>query len=738
MRVQVPMPAPVPGGWPGDAIGTGDEAGVPEAPAGLADALVEAVLSALPAVAARIPAAPVAALGRLAAPIAPADPLRPAPQRRSGVDHLLAERLLGALELTVPDVRLDIPDVLVQHVRARVPRPTGAVASMAAGGESEIRSAVVLLDQVAPGLRELVTGLVGALAEHERVAPLLEAAPGAEPEVAAAHGGVHLALGVVTALGVLRAAAPPIVGAEPPVVVGVALDATLRVLRQRPMPAAYAAALRERLRDEYVVPRFSAGDVPVQEHRFAMVEGPFPPLAGEPVNGMVEAVPGGIVVRTGVRSAAVPVWLRVLSEEPAVVDLATWHEVVDVSYTAAEGAASVLGPAAPAPAHLLGQTPPWPGPVRARVSARGRDEHGDGREGGERYEIAVWPAPLAPEVVHKATDRLGHRLRGEPEPPVVVRPEVAYRWVRGTGLGEAATVTVVTGSGAEEVLEAFGADPAHPVPLAELFDRSGIDPWVAVLPVDGAVLAVEYNGWQGAQGPVLRLASARGRAASMYWNVNALTSLSFARGGEVLASFEPPPATRPGDPDVLAALDGLELEDYHDRVAKGLVAVERFTGRGLRAEDVGRIEASGVAYRILPRLPEVHPVDRRPDGARRWTAPAPLGQDTEALVALPEHALRELAWWAAREAAVHAGLDTHPAVAASLVGRSLTSAADLLARTSGLEGQGEHRQVWMALHEASNPDPLGAAIHAIDAARYAFGPDASDFLARARDRSRRH
>ncbi|WP_433294786.1 DUF6461 domain-containing protein [Pseudonocardia sp. CA-142604] len=592
-RAAEPMRAPVAAAWPVGAPGA--ETTVPEPPDGVADALVEIVLSALPMVAGRIPATPVALLGRLAAPAAPADALRPAHGRRSGVDHLLAERLLGALELTVPDVALDIPETLRGPARARVSQGRGGVASMSASGDSEAYSAVTLLDQIAPGLRELVAGLVGALAEHERIAPLLEIPPGAEQDVAAAHGGIHLALAVVTALAVLRAAAPPILGAEPPVVVGVALDAATRVLLSRPMPVEYAAALRERLRAEYVLPRFSAGDVPVLEHRFAMVEGAFPAVAGEPANGLVQAVPGGIVLRTGVSSAAVPVWLRVLAEEPTVVDLASWQEVVDISYTAEEGAASLLGPAAPAPSHLLGQTPPWPGPVRARISARGRDEHGDG---GERYEIVVWPAPLAGEVVHKATDRLGHRLRGEPEPPVVARPEVAYRWVRGTGLGPAGTVMVVTGAEPEQVLAAFGADPAQPVPLTELFGQIGIDPWVAVLPIDGAVLALEYNGWQGAQGPVLRRASAHGSAASMYWNVNALTSLSFAREGELLASFEPPPPALPGDPEVLAALAGLELEDYHDRVEKGLVAVERFTGRGVRAEDVALVEAAGIAYRI--------------------------------------------------------------------------------------------------------------------------------------------
>jgi hypothetical protein len=427
--------------------------------------------------------------------------------------------------------------------------------------------------------------------------------------------------------------------------------------------------------------------------------------------------------------------VHVLAEPPGEVDLAPWHEVVDVSYTAIEGAASLLGPHAPADPHLQGWSPPWPGPVRARVSARGRDE---GSARAERYKILLWTAPEAPEVVHKATDRLGHRLRGEPEPPAVVRPEAAYRWVRDSVLGEAATVTVVTGASAEEVLDAFGADPAEPVPMQELLEKYDIDPWVAVLPVDGStggtVLAIEYNGWQGAQSPVLRRASARGRAASMYWNVNALTNLAFARGGAVLASFEPPPHEPPDDAGVRAALDGIDLVDYHDRAAKGLAAVERFTGRGLRPEDVERIEAAGVAYRILPRLPELYPVERLPDGSRRWNSPAPLGPDTELLASRPDPQLRDLAWWVAAEVAARTGLDARDEVAESLARRTLTPEAELQARATELEGRHQHRQAWLAVHAATNPDPLAAAINTLECARYALGPHAADFLDLARER----
>jgi hypothetical protein len=221
----------------------------------------------------------------------------------------------------------------------------------------------------------------------------------------------------------------------------------------------------------------------------------------------------------------------------------------------------------------------------------------------------------------------------------------------------------------------------------------------------------------------------------MFWNVNALTRLSFARDGAVLGSFEPGLESPPtDDPEVVAALDGLDLEDYRDRTGKGLVAVERFTGRGIREEDLARIAQADVAYRILPLLPALYAEERLPDGSRRWPGQGPLGADTDLLATLPHPRLRELAWWAAGEAVAHAGMADHPAVAASVAARALTPEAELLARESQRTGRGEHHWMWMALHRATNPDPLGAAIGTLDAARYAVGGGAADLLDRARRR----
>src|SRR6185295_7031075 len=129
-----------------------------------------------------------------------------------------------------------------------------------------------------------------------------------------------------------------------------------------------------------------------------------------------------------------------------------WDEVVEVSWSANVGPASVIGPNAPGEPRLLQQTPPWPGDYRLRVQAQGRDDIED----DETYELVVWAAPAAPEVVHRRTDRLGHQLRGQPVPARVDRPELAYRWIKETPFSEAATITVITGSTADDVLRAFG------------------------------------------------------------------------------------------------------------------------------------------------------------------------------------------------------------------------------------------------------------------------------------------
>src|SRR5690606_10269033 len=191
-----------------------------------------------------------------------------------------------------------------------------------------------------------------------------------------------------------------------------------------------------RARAEYILPLGAAGRAPVSGHRFALLEdGPVPDVDFSG-NGLVAVVAGGAVIRTGIETGEVHLVVDVLDGPPP--DVADgWEEIVEVSWRAFAGGASVAGAREP---HLSRLTPPWPGDYRLRVHARGRDVP----DGTESYRLMVWEAPAAAEVVHARADRLGHRLRGEPEPPEP--PEAAYRWLAGTALAEAATVTVVTGA----------------------------------------------------------------------------------------------------------------------------------------------------------------------------------------------------------------------------------------------------------------------------------------------------
>ena len=45
--------------------------------------------------------------------------------------------------------------------------------------------------------------------------------------------------------------------------------------------------------------------------------------------------------------------------------------------------------------------------------------------------------PAGPEVGYARTDRLGHRLRGAPEPTPPERPDAAYGWLRDSWLDQA-------------------------------------------------------------------------------------------------------------------------------------------------------------------------------------------------------------------------------------------------------------------------------------------------------------
>lgn len=90
-----------------------------------------------------------------------------------------------------------------------------------------------------------------------------------------------------------------------------------------------------------------------------------------------------------------------------------------------------------------------------------------------------------------------------------------------------------------------------------------------------------------------------------------------------------------------------------------------------------------------------------------------------------------MAWWAVGRTAEYVQLVDDPDVVACVETRTLTAEAELRVRRSTV-GDRTNYWFWSALHQATNPDPLAAAIGALDAARYAWGPAAADFVAEAR------
>jgi hypothetical protein len=551
----------------------------------------------------------ISTIPRLSHPHDPAEPAALTALR--GLPANLTQRLLGALETSLPEVALPAAAALVETPAA------GGVSFAMTHGEADTLVAVRTLESIRPGVAEAVTEVAARLASVPGVAAALRVPREAtgEIDIAAEHGSRHLALGVTVAAAVLN----PIDGVDvvterPAAIVGLAIGAAVQLLRAASLPPAYRQAAFASVRDRYLMPRGTSGNVRVTGNRFALLEGD----VGKPgdrerilgaefaVNGLVALVPGGLVVRTGLAEGRLHVLTQVVDADPGPPGK-HWDDVVELSVRFDEGAASVVGADEPADAHLLGSTPPWPGDYRVRVHVVGRDEADAdlraGRPGdAESVELVLWQAPPAPEVVLRRTDRLGHRLRGEPDPGVPRRPELAYRWVRHSALGEAATVTVVTGLRVDDVLRVFGGDPARPESVAALNDEAmGSYPgplvqWMMAAPHQDAVIVVELNGWRGSDAGVIAAASRAGRAASSYWNVNALRRLTFAEGGTLLEAFEPP--GQPAHPAVVATFDGLDFEDYHDWTAKCLVTVERFTGLGITEADIERMQTADVAYRI--------------------------------------------------------------------------------------------------------------------------------------------
>ncbi|MCK9878307.1 DUF6461 domain-containing protein [Frankia sp. Ag45/Mut15] len=600
----------------------------------------------------------------------------------------LGDRLLGAVELSLAKLEAELSPPRVAAVGMLCsPEPRSVFTvdclhDLSAG--SATRRAAGRLDQQSPHTAVLITELVGRVAADPAVTAVLGAVrtgdavagtgmagggtgwgsglaqaasalgpqgwpgqadgePGPaqvsapefrrEAEIAAGHGLRALALALaVAAMTARHADGSPHDAAT---VVGVGLAAAALHLAEAPMPVEYAAALLERRRQLYLLPRTSHGHVRTHGHVFGLLEVAHtddgvtlvPAAAAAAAaaaagtgstgissdvdapfaaNGLVAVVSGGLLVRTGQEAEHVSFTLRILADPPSAdmtdAQLRTYDEIVEMSWRAEAGSAVVTNVSCePTPAgwgDLVDHrdpTPPWPGDYRVRVAAAGRD-HADDHES---YELLVWSAPPAAPVVWQHLDRLGHRLRGqhEPAPP----PEEKYHWVWAASsvLGQAATVTIVVGTPRDDVVRLFGAEPVSPRSLASLLGDLNRDGWLAAMQIPGSetVVVIEENDFAGTDPQLLAELSRRGVAGSMFWNVNAVTRLSLARFGSLLLSDEVM-EDMAIEPELTPLFDGVDLSRWGATVPKGLLVLERFTGHALQPDEVERLWNDELAHRI--------------------------------------------------------------------------------------------------------------------------------------------
>ena len=157
-------------------------------------------------------------------------------------------------------------------------------------------------------------------------------------------------------------------------------------------------------------------------------------------------------------------------------------------------------------------------------------------------------------------------------------------------LGDAACITVVPiADGRKEPERSFflgfgggAGTEVVPMRLGELAAAPDPDqPLLAILVQDRFVIGLEPNGYQGTRPDVLTRISRPQWAASVFWNVNALSQFTYAEAGSVLTQFEMlfPQHRRGSDPDRLNALMAdLPLSEPHHMRPAGLLLLERVTG----------------------------------------------------------------------------------------------------------------------------------------------------------------
>lgn len=228
-----------------------------------------------------------------------------------------------------------------------------------------------------------------------------------------------------------------------------------------------------------------------------------------------------------------------------------------------------------------------------------------------------------------------------------------YRWLTDAwpaGLGEAGCVTVALAADRPKVLDAFAAEPDERVAIEEAADVPS--PHVAVIDTDGGLVAVELNGYEGSRPDVLQRLSRRGKAASVYWEINGMVIVSCASRGRVVAAVDLSVDDEGGD--LPARLRSLLRAGDADLVAVGAAMVQRYTGVAVQPGLSGGL---GEAYAVNPR-PEEPDVQLPEYTSLRYD----YQHLVDGIVAAEPVARRRLAEWCAEQALAVVGLAGEDAV----------------------------------------------------------------------------
>lgn len=283
------------------------------------------------------------------------------------------------------------------------------------------------------------------------------------------------------------------------------------------------------------------------------------------------------------------------------------------------------------------------------------------------------------------------------QPPA--RP-LAYRWLEeSTSYADAGCVSVVVGMEVRDALTVVGAEPDRPLTSPDVHDELGathisVAGAASGLPVDVTVL-VEDNGWEGARPEVLAAWSKRGRAASVFWNVNGVVRFVCARGGKVVACLELPPDDDADDLPATLRRVWERADESSGLVAVGMAMVERFTG--VTVPNVTDVAYPTTAYEVTSPVLGLRVTGEELIGLK---LPSP------GLVAAVQSAApgrrRMLAEWAAHEALRDVGLSDEPALETVLAQFGLGAAVRFTADASAYRRKA-HRLSTAAEH-ALNED----------------------------------